>query len=162
MLPKHVRIAQTEGVEAGFDAYCASVISGQGMALAPVRAKAESILGKRLNVNRKGALDAYCKAFKLKPGAIQAQVATDETPLDITQIIAEAIAAALGNTPAKAEPEAADERRTPPKDAARNAVLWRLNVEGLLSEALDASEGDYITQAAGTSTLTAKFGAPTK
>ena len=156
--PKHVKIAQQEGVEAGFAAYCASVTSGQGLALAPVRAKAEAILGKRLNPNRKGALEAYCKAFKLDPNAKVIQEAAEargDGQADIAQIVA-AVLVALGNEPEATEDKR--ERREVPADAARNAVLWRLNVEGLLAEALDASDEDYITQEAGRATLTLHFG----
>ena len=156
--PKHVVIARTQGAEAGFAAYCASVTSGQGMSLEPVRAKAESILGKRLNPERKGALAAYCKAFDVDASAEPQTIireAKGETPQDLAQIIAElqariealAAPAASGRTP-----------RTRPTDAASNGVLWRLNVEGLLAEALDASDEDYITQDAGTTLLTATFG----
>lgn len=156
MAAKHIRIAQTEGVEAGFAAYCASVTSGQGLALAPVRAKAESILGKRLNPERKGALEAYIKAFGLGNVTIEkAAEARGDGPADIAQIVA-AVLVALGNEPEATEDKR--ERREVPADAARNAVLWRLNVEGLLAEALDASDEDYITQEAGRATLTLHFG----
>ena len=46
-------------------------------------------------------------------------------------------------------------------DAARNAVLWRLNVEGLLPDALTRAEAeglDYITQTIGQTILTENFG----
>lgn len=44
------------------------------------------------------------------------------------------------------------------KDAARNGLLWALNDEGLLAEALEASPGDYITQEAGLAIMTRTFG----
>ena len=80
---------------------------------------------------------------------------------------AEAIAELLaGGTDATDEAEAADdgeylEPRDTPEDAASNGVLWRLNKEGLLHEALeDAGEAelDYISQEIGQAVLTRGFG----
>lgn len=53
------------------------------------------------------------------------------------------------------------EPRETPEDAARNAVLWRLNKDGLLADAVNraADAGlDYITQEIGSTLLTETFG----
>lgn len=95
---------------------------------------------------------------RLELNADAVREAKGETLADLAQQIAElsaAVASLSGEDTTQAE---FDTPRPRPIDAARNGVLWRLNVEGLLTEALDASEGDYIQQAAGVATLEAHFG----
>lgn len=91
--------------------------------------------------------------------------AKGETQADLTQIIAEAVANAVAlatGTKVESTPTPANATRkpmtAPAKDAATNRKLWRLNVEGLLADALAASDKPYITDEAAGATLTAAFG----
>jgi hypothetical protein len=136
-----------DSVDAAYAAYCAMPHMKRASAKKPTKAQF-----KKLYAAKRASIDAE-----------PIRVAKGETKGDLAQQIAEAVAAALAAANGEPEPMEAPKpkirkRNAPPKDAARNAVLWRLNVEGLLNEALDASPGTYITQAAGTATLTAAFG----
>lgn len=94
--------------------------------------------------------------------------AKQETPGDLAQIVATAVANALavamGGEPQTAATPVATPTRKPvaknaiPQDAASNRKLWRLNVEGLLAEALAQSDEQYVTEEAASATLTAAFG----
>ena len=98
--------------------------------------------------------------------------AKDEQPAGLAHLIAQALADAspelaarlLGNEALDGDgPDENDstDRAQRETDAARNAVLWRLNVEGLLHVAYERAEAldlDYITQEIGTAVLTENFG----
>lgn len=118
-------------------------------------------------IKRKPSFAAWCKthtakfkAFHTNHGAAAAGKARGKAAPDLLQQLAEALSA-LQAKEAEAEPEASDEydeKREVPADAARNGVLWVLNSQGLMAEALERAEGDYITQDEGTSLLTERFG----
>lgn len=127
---------------------------------------------------RKPSFKTWLKDHKARYEEYQAEIEADEraetireakgeTTPDVLQLLAEALGLTGDAQDEDDEPEAEPEKpkrktqtkpRKRPEDAARNSVLWRLNVEGLIEEALDASDGDYITQATGSAILTKHFG----
>jgi hypothetical protein len=85
-----------------------------------------------------------------------------EAGVDIAAITA-AVMQALGKTaPASKSFRKRHTAAQRHEDGARNGLLWALNDEGLLSEALDASPGDYITQDAGLRVMETTFGPLTR
>jgi hypothetical protein len=110
----------------------------------------------------KAAFKKLWTARRIEANGSDVAAAKGDAPADLAQIIATAVAAALAAQESGGDTAAPASKRKPmtaaPKDAARNGVLWRLNVEGLLDAALAASGGKYITQEGGTSTLTEAFG----
>lgn len=140
-------------VQQSYTAYCNAPHAQRGDFVKPTKAQYKKI-----------------HAIKHPKAVAKYGAATESTPVDtavfspdVAAIVA-AVLTAVGKTPTEA-PQAATEaykaRTAPedrPADAARNQVLWALNTEGLLGEALEASDKPYITQDAGTSVLTATFG----
>lgn len=121
---------------------------------------------KRDNAPKKPTRKAFEKLYATKREAKLAESTPEAAPaMDLQAIIAAAVAKAVadatGTTPDTDSGDddlTMDERK---EDSARNAVLWRLNVEGLLGIAYDrAAEAglDYITQELGTTLLTETFG----
>lgn len=95
--------------------------------------------------------------------------AKGETDIDLLQALAETLAdagvdASLLTRHIKTTTTTTKtrERREAPEDAARNAKLWRLNVEGLLPEAIARADDDYITDELAGQILTEAFGPPEK
>lgn len=130
---------------------------------------------------------AYCKLPLIKSGAtpkmgkrdfrkkhaVEHPLRTQEWPIreargethaDLIQALLDsplgpAIQQALGNLPEiKAAASIVNLRSKRETDSATNGMLWRLNVEGLLTEAVEASPGDYITKGAAQAVLTDHFG----
>jgi hypothetical protein len=122
-------------------------------------------------IGRKPTFKTWCKThadkfeeFHTNYGAQTAANTRGKAKPDLFALLAEALAERLGVTSEDvtaeetAEPNEYQERREAPADCARNGVLWVLNAQGLLAEALERAEGDYITQDEGTALLTETFG----
>lgn len=110
--------------------------------------------------------------------AVPAPEEDEEEPVDpqvqalidagVDPVIAEKLSGMLGTGTATAAPATRKKQyraRTAssevPANAARNQLLWALNTEGLLREALDKCEEqglDYITRDVGTELMTREFG----
>lgn len=129
-----------DNIDEAYTAYCAMPFLKRKDRKKPTKAQFKKLYTQR-RIERNGAAVAEAKG---------------DAPADLMQAFAEWLAA-QGKGEA-IHTEARKPIKTAPKDAARNGVLWRLNVEGLLSEALAASDESYITQKAGQDTLTAAFG----
>lgn len=130
-----------DNIDEAYAAYCAMPHTRRKGFKKPTKAKFKKLYAER----------------RLELNADTVREAKGETLADLAQQIAE-LSAAVASLSSEDTTTEFDTPRPRPIDAARNGVLWRLNVEGLLTEALDVSEGDYIQQAAGVATLEAHFG----
>ena len=125
-------------------------------------------------MKRKPSFKTWCKThtdkfneFHTNHNAAAAASVRGKTGPDLVQALAEFLAERGYDVPkGMIEDDLADdavyaEPRETPSDAARNAVLWRLNKDGLLAEAINRAADadlDYVTQEIGSALLTETFG----
>lgn len=149
-------------VDVAFAAYCAMPFAGRADFKKPTKAAF-----RKLHAKKHPEAVAKSKAAPA-PKAATAQVVVEAPRLvnvngtyysidDATGILTP-VTQITDTQPAVGNYRERTAREDIPADAARNSVLWALNTEGLLTDAIERSEGGCITQAIGTALLSETFG----
>lgn len=158
---QHIVTAQSEGIEAGFDAWYDSLVQNTNdgtNGLQQLRTLLADVkkVGKRRGrgTNRAKQIEFYCNKYADDLDGASTTTPTEPTPApttttpDLTAVIAAAVAAALGQTtPVTPEVEVEDdedERPTysgkDPDAPATSGQLWRLNTLGHFGDVITKAE----------------------